>query len=133
MVTQSGQQIAPPPQDWEGSFPEWLFFASLIQLGYQHGEDFSYQSPLQGGRMDKGGAIIDFMFYNPPDLAVNVQGVYYHYELGAETKARDIMIREALAGMGITLVFVDEDDLLQDPLGITRDALNYQDKSRLGG
>ena len=43
------------------------------------------------------------------------------------------MIREALAGMGITLVFVDEDDLLQDPLGITRDALNYQDKSRLGG
>ena len=83
--------------------------------------------------MDKGGAIIDFMFYNPPNLAVNVQGVYYHYELGAQTKARDIMIREALAGMGITLVFVDEDDLLQDPLGITRDALNYQDKSRLGG
>ena len=133
MVTQSGQQIAPPPQDWEGSLPEWIFFSSLIQLGYQHGEDFSYQSPLQGGRMDKGGAIIDFMFYNPPNLAVNVQGVYYHYELGAQTKARDIMIREALAGMGITLVFVDEDDLLQDPLGITRDALNYQDKSRLGG
>ena len=83
--------------------------------------------------MDKGGSIIDFLFINPPDLAVNVQGVYYHYELGAETRARDILAREALAGQGITLIFVDEDDLIQDPLGITRDALNYIDKSRLGG
>ena len=61
------------------------------------------------------------------------RGVYYHYELGAETRARDILAREALAGQGITLIFVDEDDLIQDPLGITRDALNYIDKSRLGG
>ena len=61
--------------------------------------------------------VIDFMFYNPPDLAINVQGVYYHYELGAETRARDIMAREALAGQGITLIFVDEDDLEQAPTG----------------
>ena len=64
---------------------------------------------------------------------MNVQGVYYHYELGAETKARDIFARESLAGQGITLIFVDEDDLEQDPMGITRDALNFRDKSRLGG
>ena len=122
-----------PPQGWTGSKPEWAFYASLLQLGYEPDEDFSYQSPLMGGRLDKGGAIIDFMFYNPPDLAVNVQGVYYHYELGAETKARDIFARESLAGQGITLIFVDEDDLEQDPMGITRDALNFRDKSRLGG
>ena len=86
-----------------------------------------------GVRLDKGGAVIDFLFTNPPNLAVNVQGVYYHYELGAETKARDIFARESLAGQGITLIFVDEDDLEQDPIGITRDALNFRDKSRLGG
>ena len=82
--------------------------------------------------MDKGGMVIDFMFFNPPDLAINVQGVYYHYELGAETRARDIMAREALAGQGITLIFVDEDDLEQDPTGTLENALNYRDTSRLG-
>tara|TARA_R110002020_G_scaffold447130_1_gene659464 strand:+ start:443 stop:838 length:396 start_codon:yes stop_codon:yes gene_type:complete len=131
MVTQSAIQT--PPPSWEGSVPEWVFYASLTELGYIDGEDFIYQNARMGGRLDKGGAIIDFLFYNPPNLAVNVQGVYYHYELGAETKARDIMIRESLAGQGITLIFVDEDDLLQDPVGITRAALNYQDRSRLGG
>ena len=121
------------PEGWLGSLPEWIFYSSLIELGYNEGEDFTYQNPLAGGRLDKGGAIIDFMFYNPPNLAVNVQGVYYHYELGAEAKARDIFTRQFLAGQGITLIFVDEDDLLQDPTGITQDALNYQDRSRLGG
>jgi hypothetical protein len=121
------------PEGWLGSGPEWLFYTSLSRLGYQPDIDFTYQSPLMGGRLDKGGAIIDFLFINPPDLAVNVQGVYYHYELGAETRARDILAREAMAGQGITLIFVDEDDLIQDPLGVTRDALNYIDKSRLGG
>ena len=127
------QGLLTPPDSWQGSKPEWMFYASLIELGYQPGEDFSYQSPLMGGRLDKGGVIIDFMFNNPPDLAVNVQGVYYHYELGARIRAQDIFARQSLAGMGITLVFVDEDYLEQDPLGTTREALNYQDSSRLGG
>ena len=127
------QGLLTPPDSWQGSKPEWMFYASLIELGYQPGEDFSYQSPLMGGRLDKGGVIIDFMFNNPPDLAVNVQGVYYHYELGAQIRAQDIFARQSLAGMGITLVFVDEDYLEQDTLGTTREALNYQDSSRLGG
>ena len=131
MVTQN--EIQSPPASWEGSIPEWVFYSALLELGYRDRYDFTYQSPLQGGRLDKGGAIIDFLFYNPPNLAVNVQGTYYHYELGAETKARDVMVREALAGQGINLIFVDEDDLIQDPVGITRAALNYQDRSRLGG
>ena len=62
------------PEGWEGSLPEWLFNSSLVSLGYREDEDFTYQSPLAGGRLDKGGAIIDFLFYNPPNLAVNVQG-----------------------------------------------------------
>jgi len=131
MVTKA--DILQPPPGWEGSRPEWMFYASLIQLGYQPGDDFVYQSPLLGGRLDKGGWIIDFVFNNPPGLAVNVQGIYYHYELGAATSARDIFAREALAGQGVTLIFVDEDDLEQDPVGITREALQFRDSSRLGG
>ena len=170
MVTQS--DILNPPASWSGSRPEWMFYSSLIQLGYQPDEDFVYQSPLLGGRLDKGGWIIDFVFNNPPNLAVNIQGIYYHYELGADNKARDIFAREALAGqgiynppniainvqgvfyhyekgaavrqsdilrreylatLGIKLIFVDEDDLEQDPVGITREALQFRDSSRLGG
>ena len=120
------------PEGWTGSLPEWQFYASLLELGYQPNEDFPYQSPLMGGRLDKGGLVIDFLFDNPPNLAVNVQGVYYHYELGADTRARDIFARESLAGQGITLIFVDEDYLAQDPLGTTREALQFRDSSRLG-
>ena len=131
MVTQS--DILTPPETWPGSRPEWMFYASLLQLGYQPGDDFIYQSPLLGGRLDKGGWIIDFVFDNPPNLAVNIQGIYYHYELGADNRARDILARESLAGQGITLIFVDEDDLEQDPVGVTREALQFRDSSRLGG
>ena len=120
------------PEGWTGSLPEWQFYASLVELGYEPNEDFTYQSPLMGGRLDKGGLVIDFLFNHPPNLAVNVQGVDYHYELGADTRARDIFARESLAGQGITLIFVDEDYLAQDPLGTTREALQFRDSSRLG-
>ena len=110
-----------------------MFYASLLDLGYQPGEDFTYQSPLMGGRLDKGGYVLDFVFNNPPGLAVNVQGIYYHYELGASTIGRDKVIRTLMALQGITLIFVDEDDLEQDPVGVTREALQFRDSSRLGG
>jgi hypothetical protein len=70
MTTQSQIQI---PQGWEGSGPEYIAYQTFIELGKIPGQDFSYQSPLLGGRMDKGGFVIDFMFANPPDLGINVQ------------------------------------------------------------
>ena len=130
MTTQAQVQV---PSNWEGSVPEYVAYRTFIQLGLEPGHDFTYQSPLMGGRMDRGGVVIDFMFNNPPNLAVNVQGVYYHYEFGVETKARDVVARASLAGEGITLVFIDDDDLLRDPEYYCREALSYQDHSRLGG
>ena len=129
----TGAGLPDAPEGWTGSKPEWAFYSALRELGYEEYDDFSYETPMMGGRLDKGGLIIDFLFYNPPDLAVNVQGVYYHYELGADTKARDIFARQMLAGQGITLIFVDEDDLEQDAIGVTRNALAFRDTSRLGG
>jgi hypothetical protein len=133
MTTQPQIQI---PQNWAGSGPEYIAYQTFIELGKTPGQDFSYQSPLLGGRMDKGGFIIDFMFTNPPDLGVNVQGVYYHYQKypnGVETKARDVLARASMAGQNITLVFIDDDDLLRNPRFYCREALNYKDHSRLGG
>ena len=130
MVTQA--QVQAPP-NWPGSVPEYIAYRTFIELGLEHGEDFTYQSPLMGGRMDKGGVVLDFLFTNPPDLAVNVQGVYYHYEFGVEAKARDVMARASLAGQNLTLVFIDDDDLMADPTYYCREALAYRDHSRLGG
>ena len=130
MVTQAQQQV---PSNWEGSIPEYIAYQTFIELGLEPGVDFTYQSPLLGGRMEKGGFVLDFLFNEPPDLAVNVQGVYYHYEFGVEAKARDVMARASLAGQNITLVFIDDDDLMQDPRFYCREALNYRDHSRLGG
>ena len=130
MVTQAQQQV---PSNWEGSLPEYIAYQTFIELGLEPGVDFTYQSPLLGGRMEKGGFVLDFLFNEPPDLAVNVQGVYYHYEFGVEAKARDVMARASLAGQNITLIFIDDDDLMKDPRFYCREALNYKDHSRLGG
>ena len=121
------------PDTWPGSEPEYLAYQTFIQLGREPGKDFTYQSPLMGGRMEKGGFILDFLFDDPPDLAVNVQGVYYHYEFGVEAKARDVMARGSMAGQNITLIFIDDDDLMKDPRFYCREALNYKDHSRMGG
>ena len=130
MTTQP--QVQAPP-NWPGSVPEYVAYQTFVEIGLEPGEDFTYQSPLMGGRMDKGGIILDFLFTNPPNLAVNVQGVYYHYEFGVEAKARDIMARASLAGQNLTLVFIDDDDLMADPTYYCREALAYRDHSRLGG
>ena len=128
-------QVQIPP-NWEGSGPEYVAYQTFISLGKTPGEDFTYQSPLMGGRLDKGGFIIDFMFTNPPDLGINVQGVYYHYQKypgGVESKARDVLARASMAGENITLIFIDDDDLMRDPRYYCREALSYRDHSRLGG
>ena len=130
MTTQQQIQV---PESWEGSIPEYVAYITFVQIGLEPGQDFIYQSPLMGGRLDKGGMVVDFIFNNPPDLAVNVQGVYYHYEFGVEAKARDMMARASLAGQDVKLIFIDDDDLLRDPTYYCREALNYRDHSRIGG
>ena len=120
------------PAGWEGSMPEYMAYEAFQRAGKIPGVDFTFQSPLQGGRMAKGGQVLDFLFYDPPDLAVNIQGVYYHYHFGIETLARDKIGREQMLGAGIYVIFIDEDDLLEDPDYYVREALNYRDHSRLG-
>jgi len=119
------------PSSFGGTLPEYVVYITLVRLGKQPDVDFTYQSSQFGGRMERGGLVVDFLFYNPPDLAIGVQGVYYHYGFGTQTIARDRMAREQLAGQGVSLIFIDEDDVLTDPVFYVREALNYNDHSRL--
>ena len=122
-----------PPADFGGSWPEYVFQRELLRMGYQPGRDFTFQSSQLGGRAQLGGVIIDFLFTRPPRLAVNIQGVYYHYlRKGGVNRARDIIARAQMAALGYQLVFVDDDKLLADPAFFVSEALAGRDHSRLG-
>ena len=120
------------PEWWVGSVPEYLCWQALVKLGLRPDIDFQYQSQLAGGRQDKGGRVIDFLIFNPPNIAINVQGVYYHYEKGAAVRQSDILTRAFMAAEWINLIFVDEDDLIDDARRIVGDALAGIDRSRAG-
>ena len=105
---------------------------TLLRNNLRPDIDFIYQSRQMGGRVERGGLVLDFSFINPPDLAINVQGVYYHYEQGSVNIAKDLIAREQLASQGVTLIFVDDIDLLENPDYFIKEALNYRDHSRIG-
>ena len=114
-----------------GSVEEFMVFQELLRRGLKNGEDFTFQARFFGGRMDKGGLVVDFLFYTPPDLAIAVQGVYYHYSQGVDAKAQDIYARAQLASEGITLIFLDDEDIHQDVKYYVGEALQYRDYSRI--
>ena len=119
---------------WLGSKEELAVYSELLRIGKQPGLDFHYQSPLWGGRRrERGSFILDFLFIqNPPGLAINVQGAYWHYEQGRATIARDKLLRAQLAGQGITLIFIDAEDANNRLRYIVREALNFKDHSQIG-
>jgi|TARA_Y100000296_G_scaffold59690_1_gene69001 hypothetical protein len=123
-------EIIPTPEWWIGTGPEYLCWQALLKLGLKPDIDFSYQSQLAGGRQTRGGRVVDFEIYNPPDIAINVQGLFFHYEKGSAVRQSDILTREYLATLGIHLIFIDEDDLIEDARGIVADALAGIDRSR---
>ena len=138
MVTQSftttakGQRRSIPekPADFQGCMPEYIVFNTLLRIGLKPNVDFEFQARFAGGKIDRGGIVIDFLFFNPPNLAINVQGIYYHYEQGSVNIANDLLARQILAGQGISLIFLDEDDVMADPTFYVREALNGKDYSK---
>ena len=134
MVSPRAYTNVEAPEGWLGSLPEFLVFNSLTTtFNLQQGVEFTYQSPLLGGRLEKGGVVLDFVFNEPPDLAINVQGEYYHYGMGSTISQNDVFIRAQMAGQGIQLIFIDENDIYRDVDYYVRQALNYKDHSKLGG
>lgn len=126
MTTQAIEQQV--PAGFEGSLPEFLVFRELERQGLTPGVDFTFQSPFFGGRTQRGGLIVDFLFNNPPDLAISVLGAFFHLR----TQAADLMQRAQLAGQGITLIFLDENDIYEDVTFVVREALNGVDHSQIG-
>ena len=129
------EPIPEPPPWFTGSWPEYLVYQELGEQGYVADVDFSFQSGQLGGRMFLGGLVIDFVFRRPPGLAIEVNSRYFHYDRpagrGPDQGATDIIKRQQMAGLGYTLIFCDDDAILQDVEWIVLEALSFRDHSEL--
>lgn len=111
--------IPEPPEDWLGSKPEYAIFWALLKLGMKG--RFTYQSPVMGGRLAKGGAVLDF--YIPElNLAINVQSVYYHYRTTPMRVAGELQ-RAQLESLGIKVIFISEEAALREPVWYVQEAI----------
>ena len=116
------------PDTWRGSNAAYVAFEALMRAGKEPGRDFSYQPRTQGRRMGSG-VEVDFSFSNPPDLAMQVQESFYSHHSGVETRGTDVLAKAQLAGLGITLIMLEYDKLIQDPDWVVGEALQYRDHS----
>lgn len=126
MVTE--QQTYPTmPEGFSGTNPEWAIHWALTRMGIE----FDFQSSQLGGRQDRGGAVLDFYL---PDLnmGINIQSTYWHYGR-PEAIGNDISQREILESMGITMIYIDEEDALRAPFYYANEAILGNDYSRMGG
>lgn len=98
-------------------------FWALNRLGFEG--RFDFQSAFMGGRLERGGAVADF-FISDLNLILSVQSDYWHY--GSSGKiASDKAQRIALEGLGITVIWIQEEDVLKNPMFYVREAVNFRE------
>ena len=116
------------PDTWKGSDATYVAFEAIVRAGKAPGRDFRYEPRTQGRRLG-GVAEADFTFWDPPDLALQVQESFYSHHDGIETRGTDILAKAQLAGQGVTLIMLSHDKLMQDPDWLIAEALQYRDHS----
>lgn len=121
--------VTPDGDPWVGSVPEWAVYWAFLELKYVPKVDFFHQSPINGGRLFAGGAMLDFEV-PALNIGIRVQGLLWHYGRGQETIAKDMFQRVELESLGVTIVDIDEDAALEMPLPLVKDALLGIDRSR---
>ena len=109
--------------------PEQAVYRALEGLGYKEGQDFFFQSSQLGGRMTRGGVVADFML-PALRLAIQVQGFYWHYSRSGQM-AIDRIQEAALNSIGITVIYIDEDDALRDARFYVEEAIRGVDHSAM--
>ena len=94
-----------------GTLPERILYKALVDfLHFIPGMDFDQQTSLQGGRMELGGIVADFIFYNLM-IVIQVQGPT-HLEYFRTIK--DAEQAGALNELGYTVYYIWEDDIYDE-------------------
>jgi hypothetical protein len=131
-VTNQQSQVFPEkPDSFSGSLPEWAVYWAHGAIGLREGQDFEYLSYAGGFINANGPAQFDFYEFDV-QVAIEIQGIYWHYEFGGKDKtSQDAERRIRAESVGITLVYIDEDDALADPIYFLRQARAGVDRSRV--
>lgn len=94
-----------------GTLPERIVYKYLLfPLRMKPGIDFDFQTSLQGGRLELGGIVADFMF--PYMMFIlQVQGPTHDQH---RRSRKDLEQKNILAEMGYTVVDVEDDDIYNE-------------------
>lgn len=100
-----------------GTLPERIIYKYLVeQMNMTEGIDFSFQSSLQGGRIDTGGIVADFIFY-ALRLVINPLGPTHDEFLRIKKDQEQI---DALTSLGYQVYMIPEDDVYDEPTFIRK-------------
>jgi hypothetical protein len=120
----------PPEQPKTGPFmpplatkPEWYIHWALGRLGKKLGEDYQFRGEVDFLPSLAAQAQLDFTMLDGSQIAIEVQGIHWHYELGTTKIALDQFRTAQLQAAGWQVMEIDEDDALRDPIYYTREAL----------
>jgi hypothetical protein len=126
----------PPPQPETGPFavgvatkPEWYVNWGLNRNGKRNGVDYDYRGEVELISSLATAAQLDFTMTDGSQIAIEVQGIHWHYELGFNKIALDAVRRTELISSGWLVIQIDEDDALRDPVYYVREALSGRDHS----
>lgn len=112
-----------PPGTFTGTRPEWAVYWAHGVLGRKEFIDFDYIFYSAWGEQ------WDFFEYEQ-EIAIEIQGLFWHYEFQSGQKQNDQLRRIRAESFGITLIAIDEDHALADPVFYLREALAMRDHSR---
>jgi hypothetical protein len=113
------------------TLPEWYVYWALTQrLHKREGIDFAFRGSVAYAAGLAASTSLDFSMLDGSQIAIEVQGLFWHYQQGAAKMTQDYVRQGALAGLGMwRVVNIDEDDALRDPEFYVREALQGRDHS----
>jgi hypothetical protein len=111
------------------TLPEWyVYWALTVRLKKKPGIDFAYRGETSYAALS-GQTQLDFTILDGSNIAIEIQGTYWHYEQGAAKIVQDFVRAGQLASQW-TIINIDEDDVVGDPSG---EAAVYMVKEALLG
>ena len=136
-ATRAAEHITGPPEQPEtGPFakgvatkPEWYVNWGLERLGKKMGVDYDYRGEVELISSLSAAAQLDYTMTDGSQIAIEVQGIHWHYELGFNKIALDEVRKTELMSSGWIVIQIDEDDALRDPEYYVKEALAGRDHS----
>lgn len=116
------------------TIPEYQVFRWLERhMGWRNTVEFQYLDYLPGVSVERGDQQVDFT--TATFLAFAVDGIHWHLEQGAQQRARDLMNKWVLEGLGytvVTLLDVDLNDRLEATMRAAMQGLEMPTVAQVG-